>query len=473
MDSQTLLAVNPPQKVDKQTIRTSLKASTWDAVFATIFSNITGGVLLSNFLLQLGASSMEIGMLASVPMLANLLQPVGAYFSEQTSSRRWYNLCIYGTARLLWLILVLGIGWSSWHPTKPHALLSLTLAIVLATTVIAAFGSANWLTWMARLVPERLRGRYFGIRNSAISLTALLCMPLLGVAVSAWPGGTIQGYGAILLLGVAIGLISIGCQFFMADVNPQEQARNLEIDRSVTPEPGSAATSLHSLDPNFLRFLLYFGFWAFAVNVCTPFFGLYLLDNLNIDVSWVTIYSSLTSAATLVMMVVWGKLADRIGNRPLLVLVGVVVGVTPLLWLGLGSDKVSVWFWFPLLHLFMGGTWAAIDLCTNNLQMAVAPQRNQSSYFAIAAAVGGVTGALGTTAGGFLAQLTEFGGLSVVFAVSGVLRLIALLPLLFVQESRSQSLVAVVRSLLPVRTQIAPVEFSITTQALTSSHPSE
>ncbi|WP_204267050.1 hypothetical protein, partial [Klebsiella aerogenes] len=45
------------------------------------------------------------------------------------------------------------------------------------------------------------------------------------------------------------------------------------------------------------------------------------------DVSWVTIYSSLTSAATLVMMIVWGKLADRIGNRPVLVFVGLLVGL--------------------------------------------------------------------------------------------------------------------------------------------------
>ncbi len=76
---------------------------------------------------------------------------------------------------------------------------------------------------MATLVPGRLRGRYLGIRNSAANLTNLISIPLLGLAVSAWPGGTIQGYGAVLLLGVVLGLISLGCQRFMKDVNPQEQ----------------------------------------------------------------------------------------------------------------------------------------------------------------------------------------------------------------------------------------------------------
>lgn len=40
----------------KDAIRTSLKASTLDAVFATVFGVATGGILLSNFLLELGAS---------------------------------------------------------------------------------------------------------------------------------------------------------------------------------------------------------------------------------------------------------------------------------------------------------------------------------------------------------------------------------------------------------------------------------
>ncbi|MBD1904626.1 MFS transporter [Funiculus sociatus GB2-A5] len=451
-----------PAKISKDAIRSSLKASAWDAVFAAIFGNITGGVLLSNFLLQLGAGPMEIGMLSSVPMLVNLLQPLGAYLSEQTTSRYWYNVWIYGPSRLLWLILVLAIGWISWHHTDLHTLVGLTLGIVLATNVVGALGSANWMSWMAVLVPERLRGRYFGIRNSVTSLTTLLGIPLLGLAVSAWPSGTIQGYAVVLVLGVVMGLISLGCQFFMADVNPRMQfaaaGESGEVGEvpPLTPSP-QHPLSLSRFEPNFLRFLLYFGFWAFAVNICTPFFGLYLLDNLDIGVTWVTFYSSLTSAATLVMMVVWGKLADRMGNRPLLVFVGILVAVTPLFWLGLGADPISIWIWFPLLHLMMGGTWAAIDLCSNNLQMSVASGRNQSTYFAIAAAVAGVCGALGTTTGGFLASQVNFGGLQAVFALSAALRLIALLALVFVQEKRSTPLSQVMRSLVPSKPQLLPV----------------
>src|SRR4028119_379847 len=94
--SETALLANPPQKIPKPAIRSSLKAITLEGVFATIFYSIIGGALLSNFLLGLGAGPVEIGMLASIPQLTNLLQPLGAYIADRMKSRHWYSIYIFG-----------------------------------------------------------------------------------------------------------------------------------------------------------------------------------------------------------------------------------------------------------------------------------------------------------------------------------------------------------------------------------------
>lgn len=431
----------PSPSESKAAIRTSLKASTLDGVFATIFSNVASGVLLSNFLVELHASPVQIGLLASIPMLVNLLQPLGAFFGDRTNSRHNYCLWIYGPARLLWLILVAGIVLAQWNKIPPEALIQWTLVIVFVSHVVGAFGSAAWLSWMATLVPRRLRGRYFGIRSSAASLTNLLSVPILGFIIAAFPGGSIQGYGVMLVFAIVAGIISLGFQFFMIDVNPQVQQERTE---AIAP-PSPFATSGFQLpaflqDTNFLLFLLYLSLWTFAVNLSAPFFNLYMLDNLGINIRWVTIYNSLQAGANLLMLVLWGKLADRVGNRVILLGVGILVAVTPLLWLGTGVNATSIWLWLPLLHVLAGGTWAAIDLCNNNLQLGVAPVRNQSTYFAVAAAVAGVCGAIGTTAGGFLAEMSEYGGIPGLFALSAIVRLLGLLPLVLVHEQRGQSL---------------------------------
>jgi len=70
-----------------------------------IFVSITTGVLLTNFA---SAGCEPRWMLSSIPMLVNLLQPLGAYIADRTSSRHLY--CLFGVSRLLWLILVLGLG---------------------------------------------------------------------------------------------------------------------------------------------------------------------------------------------------------------------------------------------------------------------------------------------------------------------------------------------------------------------------
>ncbi|MCC5621689.1 MFS transporter, partial [Nostoc sp. CHAB 5715] len=341
--------------------------------------------------------------------------------------------------------------------------------------------AASWLSWVAMIVPRQLRGRYFGIRNSAASLTNLVCVPIAGLVVSHWYGGSIQGYGVVLLVGIVFGIVGLGCQYFQVDMNPQSQntyygklpqtnkieqeARELLAGskgdssdgdstlrlrsstavssskaemltvNSVTTPPVAPASSIWK-NSNFLRFLLYFSFWALAVNLSSPFFNLYMLDTLDLDVSYVTIYNSLQAGATLLMLIVWGKLADKIGNRPILICIGILVAATPLLWLGIGANRLDIWLWLPLLHILAGGTWAAIDLCNNNIQLAIAPTKNQSIYFAIAAAVAGASGALGTTIGSFIVQFAQFGGLLGLFALSSLFRLTALIPLLFVKEAK-------------------------------------
>jgi MFS family permease len=431
----------------KNAIRTSLQASTLDAIFATIFSITTGGILLSNFLVELGASPVVFGLLSSIPMLVNLIQPLGAYISERTTSRFQYSMLVYGISRLLWLILVIGILGVGWGLINSQQLLILTLFIVFLSHLSGGLGSASWMSWLAIIVPRSLRGRYFGIRNSATSLTNLLCVPLAGLAVSHWYGGTRQGYGVVLFVGIVFGFISLGCQYFKVDVNPQLQT-NCIVYSSVSSKNELGEITISDMvsipekqwdeniwkNSNFWIFILYFSLWMLAFNLCAPFVNLYLLESLNVDVGWLTLYSSLQAGANLLMVVLWGKLADKVGNRPILIFAGIIVAVTPLLWFGIANTSLDIWLWLPLLHIFIGGTGAAVDLCNNNMQIGITPVRNQSIYFAIAAAIAGVTGALGTTIGGLIAQSPQFGGLLGLFAFSTILRLAALIPLVFVQE---------------------------------------
>ncbi|MEB3310158.1 MAG: MFS transporter [Snowella sp.] len=433
-------------QTSKGEIRTSLRAATADGVFATLFANITGGVLLTNFLLELGASPTEIGFLASIPLWAGLMQPLGAYFSEQLSSRRDYGFWVYSLARSLWITLAIAIFLFDQHYGSPESLIATALAVNAGCYCLGALGSASWMSWMAVIVPSPLRGRYFSVRNSIIHLTNLISIPLIGLGIVRWQGGPIQGYGVMLIGAVLLGLISLGFQQFMVDVNPQI-AQPLPKATIKQDPPLTQSTRSLLLQPipfvdfwqnsNFLKFLIYVNLWAFSVNLSGPFFSVYLLNDLHLNISQVTLYNSFFAIANLLLLMVWGKLADRVGNRPILLGVGIGCAIFPSFWLLLDANPLSLWLLLPLLHLFGGGTASAIDLCSHNLQLAIVPTRNQSMYFAILGAFVGISGALGTILGGFVAQFCD-GGLGALFILSSVLRLIALFPLIFVTEKVDQ-----------------------------------
>jgi MFS family permease len=421
----------------KVSVRTSLRASSIDGSLSTVFSNITGGVLLSSFLIDLGASPFEIGMVASLPMLANLLQPLGALLSNRSHSRHDYGIWTFLPARLIWLILLVGIILRGVNTDFSRELVYLTLTLVITSNILAALGSASWMSWLAALVPAKLRGRYYSVRSIVSNVTGLLCLPIASFVIANWQGGSITGYGLVLSVGILTGVASLTCQHFMIDVNPQKYQAEQSQEKEHHPINlfNNLIAPFH--DRNLIIFLIYVALWGFAVNLSTPFFNLYMLENLGVDITWVTLFSSLSSGANMLMLLVWGRLSDRFGNRPLLIFVGIAIAITPLFWLLTGISQVQeqLWLYLIIFHLFLGGTWAAIDLGSNNIQIGIAPIEHHATFFAIVSAIAGVSSALGTTVGATLAQYAHYEGIFGVFFLSAIFRLVAIIPLIFVHEN--------------------------------------
>lgn len=420
--------VNTP----KISVRQSLQASTVDGGLAAVFGNITGGVLLSDFLLELGASSIEIGMAASIPMITNLFQPLGAILCNRSHSRHLYGVWMFLPSRLMWLLLLGEIIWIDRTHSSTSQIVWLTLTLVFISNLLAALGGASWMSWLAALVPARLRGRYFSIRNLVSNLVSMMCLPLASYSISNWGGGDMTGYGVVLGIGIVAGVGSLVCQHLMIDIDPQ-----IESGRA-TAQHDSVATSLMATltNPNLVIFLIYYALWGFAMNLSAPFFNLYMLDRLQLDLTSVTTFNSLSSGANMLMLLVWGRLSDRLGNRAILIVAGIASALMPLFWLftDFAPVRAHLWLWLAAFHLMLGATLSAVDLCNNNLQIEIAPLEHRAMFFAIASAVGGFSGALGTTIGGFLAQADLYVGMFGIFTLSAFLRLFALMPLLFVDE---------------------------------------
>ena len=96
----------------------------------------------------------------------------------------------------------------------PQRGIVLVLLVVAVTRFFNHLGNPSWWSWMADLVHERRRGRFFGCRTQASSAVAAGCV-LLGLTAVEFSGGMSNGrlLSGLFFLGAIFGVTDI-CLYF-------------------------------------------------------------------------------------------------------------------------------------------------------------------------------------------------------------------------------------------------------------------
>lgn len=432
--------------------RGALRLSTLDGALASVFGALTGGVFVTGFALRLGANELLIGLLAALPLLAAVAQLGGAYLIERIGRRR--AVCIGGASwsRLLWLVafvlpLVAGAeaAWlRAWGP-------GLLLVIAGISQVLGSLGGVAWLSWMADLVPIGVRGRYFGSRNLICGIATALATVAGGWCLDRFTA-TGPPWGFATLMGLAV-VAGCGSVVYLRRIPEPPAAR--------APEPGRFLDLARQsfADPNFRRFVRFSILWNGAVHFAAPFFTVYMLEGLQMSYTQVAFLATLSTVAHLVTIRGWGRLADRYGNRPVLVVTASLATPVPLVWFLV--DPVNAAWLTPIVHLLGGAAWAGYGLAASNLLLRVAPRAHNAVYFSMFGALTGIGSAVGPVLGGLVAVLLRrtpldlgpvaLDGFGVIFACSFLGRASTVFLLRHVTEPRQASVREVIRMLSTVR----------------------
>jgi MFS family permease len=405
--------------------REALRLSLFDGIFAVQYSTLVGGPLLAAFLLALGASPAQIGLVAALPLLAGLVQPLGAELIRRRGGwRKPVCLAAVCTDLLLW-----PVSLAATFLLPPPTALVVILTVLSIQYAAESISAVAWTSWISDLVPPRLRGRYFGHRNVVTNALGAVAAAGAGFVIQ-WAGPHVRvAFGGLILLGMACRGVSIT---FLS--------RHPEPEPSRSPEGSFFARLRQPLEhEGFGRFITYATVWNLAVHLAAPFFTVYMIREGGIGADTVMLFTALGTAANLVGQRLWGPLCDRWGDASVLRLAGFLVAVQPLWWLFTSPSG-----WGPALMgglIALGGfAWGGHLLAHGNLMMGLAPSLGKTSYFATQAALSGLFGALGPLLGGALATglpsllpaggpgVTLLGvdllsGLKGLFLVSAVLRL--------------------------------------------------
>jgi MFS family permease len=447
--SRPLLSVASHGEQTAPPLRRMLGTVSLAWMFGSVYAMTTTSQAITVFADKLGASNFQFGLLTAIPFLAALLSVPGAVLSECLGRCKPVFLNSFYVQRGLWFLIALVPIWILTHPNflSPGCALTCFLWLLFAAHASGSVGVPSYISWMGDVVPSRIKGNYFARRRQLGNLTALPAAVFVGWLLDRQAGNS----NLAVLITCAI---LFGCSAICG-------LTDIHLFQFVPPTPrptkrlgdviGAFRQPLR--DKAFLRFSFVIGWLTFAINLFGQFATLYLIERAGAsNLSAQLILVAAPMGAQLVVFRAWGKAADRIGKRPLIIVAAIGLIPVSIGWCFVGAS--TLWLAY-ILSALTAALWAAIEVVNLNLVLEASSDSRAAGgcYAAVNTVIVNVAGCLGGLGAGFVAQALEhwtwrpiasmrsLNYFDVLFGLSGVLRAVAFaLVLLMVVEPRAKTI---------------------------------
>ncbi|MCX6774451.1 MAG: MFS transporter [Candidatus Micrarchaeota archaeon] len=319
-----------------------------------------GDNYVSAYAVLRGATEQFIGLLASVPLALGLfLQALSPFIMKKMRHRKGLVTAFSFLGALSWL-LILGTAF-----VAPETALPLLLAFFSIYTILLYLEGTIFSSWIADLVPESIRGTYFGQRNSWIQIASVVATLSAGIILDLFKdSNAILGFCALFALAFLCRMLS---WHFLSKMDDP----HYDHGKTLSQHP---LDFLKKGNPELRHLIILFGAFIFMVNLVSPFFVLYMLRTLGFSYLEFMAVILASQVATVFAAPYWGRVSTLHGNKIVLSICLIIASVVPLYWFFLTS------FWqLALFELISGVAWSGIYLCLFNHILAKSKSEEVSS----------------------------------------------------------------------------------------------
>ncbi len=350
---------------DSLALRQQLKFVLYAWTFGSFWLWSISGAAMTRFSREMGVPDYGFGVLAALPFVGTLLQVPASYLLERYGQRKWVFLILGSIGRGMWTFAAL-IPWmlpnarAWWWPAMA---VSLLFAWSCAQASVPA-----WMNWMSDVIPRQIRGRYFGVRNQIGQPIGLVTTLGIGYALdqaslvqTTHPDIMLKVTSAILGVAGLMGMLDILCFRFVDDKQPRREPSR----------EGIASMMLRPLkDKEFRRYLVFNFMLTMGIGCIAQYLWLYLFDvvgwsnqRANIMVIGVPLLVRLFSYS------IWGRLIDRLGKKPVMLIAGGLSAIDTVGWLLVGPESFVLGYSLVLLAVF---AWPGMEIANFNFILNMA-----------------------------------------------------------------------------------------------------
>lgn len=407
--------------MQRQRVRNSVKASIKDGMAWAAMSGFADPYAVP-FAMALGASTMGVGVLRSLP---SLLSSLSQFFTERLVSR-------LGSCRRALLLTVFIQALSLFSAAAAvflpaGASFPLLLASVVVYTVAGNMSAPPWQVLMGEYIPASRRGNFFGFRYQLVGVVffaaSFAASKVLGLAGER----ALWGFFAVF---AGAGVFRLLSWYFITGMYEPRTCFHLP--------RGAGVNFLSSFDFRRGRVpALFFSVLVLmtATYLAAPYFSVYALKELNCGYLRYMVLMSIGPLLTYLLMQRWGQAADAYGSVKVLKAAFLLIPTVPLLW-ALSRN----FYYLAAVEAYSGIIWGAYLIGMNNFIYESIPANSRAGYTAFNAFTGGLAQFVGALAGGWLYDnLTAVRGSAFVtlLLISAAVRAAAAAPLfLLVRETR-------------------------------------
>lgn len=369
-------------KVASQT-RKNLKYCTTDGICAMPWfllslpgSFIAAGLL--NALFQIGP--FWFGVVAAMPAVANavhiLVVPFFSHFMkvrDMVISFGWLNLGA-------WVSGLVGIAFLPLNDPDNAGLFFAVLYGIIALS--SSLMSIAWTAWVGDFVPARLRGRYFGKRNRLTSLSTIAFM-LLSMAVLEHFEASRQAYLGLIGIALTGRMVSMMIVHLIQSPDPT--------GGSISQANWAREISDLRKQKTLLRFIAFgtvAGFWIAGAGAIA---ALYAFNDLGATPAQFTGFSLAATLTGAICVPLWGKLIDRHGAIPIIMITFFAWRVGDIGWLLITPDTLN---WMYLIWLWGGAMATGYLLATFTVILKLIPKKSRSAGISLNLTMTSLAGAV-------------------------------------------------------------------------------
>ncbi|MFC2149201.1 MFS transporter [Candidatus Auribacterota bacterium] len=327
--------------------------------FNGLFFNAMNGFLnnfLTPFLLLLGGTPLQVGMLNAFPDISSAMLHIKTpdIIDKFRSRKKPVVIFVFLEAFILLIIAVCAFLMIK----SPY------LLIIMVTLFSCAAAVANpaWGSWISHLVIKD-RGIFFGRRSRVYGFIKIGATFLAGFLLT--KAKAFNPYlGFALIFFIAFVLRFLGWAYLKRMYEP-----NISYEKesyfSIFDFLAQIKTS------NYAKYVLFISLLGFSVNLATPFYAVLMLKDLHFSYMLYSVLIGTTTISRLLFIKRWGHIADHVGNIKIIKFTSVFIGILPLLWI---VCRHPVYLIF--VQIFSGFLWAGFHLCTTNfIYDAVTPEK--------------------------------------------------------------------------------------------------